>query len=169
MWLVRVQSADCGNAPFSASTAFNPVWTGLDTASVHYIGNLTKIPGLNYGSTNNPTFTASGNGAQQTVEGVESGDTSFTAQFDSSAPLGDPAGKDLTSGDLYDCVVTFGFTDAADLTAGSAADAIVGRMRLGKFGTPIELSGANIEQSVEGMSDGRWYGSIIGQPNTASS
>lgn len=169
LWLVKVTSANCENAPFSATVAFNPVWTGLTQTATSYIGNFEKFPDLNVGSAINPVFTADGKGFQRTVEGVGSGTANFSVIMDGSKPIGDPAGQNILSGQLYDFVVTFGFTDAANLTAGSAAGAIVGRLRVGKIGTPIDLGGANVSLSIEGMTDGQIFGSVVGLTNTATS
>ncbi len=169
LWLVKVESANCGNAPFSSSASFAPTWTGLNTTATSYIGNFSKFPDLNVGSTINPVFTAEGNGWQKTVEGAGSGNANFSVILDSSRPLGDPAGQNIKSGSLYDFVITFGFTNASDLTANSAAGAIVGRLRIGKIGNPIDLGGGNVEQSIEGLTDGPVYGRMVGQPDNATS
>lgn len=169
LWLVKVSSGNCANAPFSTTAVFNPVWTGLDTDAASYLGNFSKFPDLNIGSNINPVFTAEGNGWQKTVEGASMGNANFSVIMDASRPIGHASYANVKSGSLYDFVITFGFTDAADLTAGSADSAIVGRLRVGKIGSPIDLAGGNVEQSVEGLTDGPAWGWLIGQLNTPSS
>lgn len=157
LWMVL--AADCSKAPFSPAAAFAPVWTGLDTAAATYIGNFTAFPNLQYGSAINPVNTAELLGSTGTVEGVESGQAAFQVQHDGDVPIGDK----VKSGKLYDFVITFDFTTPG---GANAADKIVGRLRTGPFGVPINLNGENLLINIEGQTDGPVYGDVIGQDNT---
>lgn len=145
-------------APFSVAATFLPVYTGLDTAHARYIGNFLGSPDLKYGPAINPTHTAECLGAEATVEGVESGDFNFQVQHDANNPIG----SKIVSGNLYDFVVTYNFTNPS---GSNSADKITGRVRVGQVTVPSNLNGDNIVVSLQGKTHGKVYGDVIGRAN----
>lgn len=166
LWLRLV--ADATKAPWSPTAVFAPSYVdaaaaaALTTASAEFIGNLVGIPDLSVGPDLNPTATSELLGWMGVVEGVSSGEGSFKIQCDKNAALGS---KIVTGeGNLYDFVITLDFVNASTLTGGSAAGAIVGRLAPGKVSTPIEVTGGNVEFTLQFRSEGKIYGDVVGRP-----
>lgn len=157
-----IQTADCTKAPWSAGASFSPSFTSVDSDSAFFVGNFSGIPDLSAGFDTVQVFTAAGNGWNSTIKGAGSGNGSFNVIMDSDAPLADQ----ITSGTMYDFVITFGFTEPA---GSDASDMVVGRFRAGKPSLPVQLSGEAIMLSIPFMTNGPVYGDVLGLSNAASS
>ena len=165
-----IQPADCTKAPWSVGTTFTPVFTNVDSDSDYFVGNFTGVPDFAAGFENVQVFTAAGNGWSSTIKGSASGGGSFTVQMDADSPLADGASAAthgrVRSGDLYDFVITFGFTEPA---GSDASDMIVGRFRAGKASVPIRVAGDAIEITVPIMTHGEVNGDVAGLLNAPAS
>ena len=157
-----IQLADCTKAPWSAATTFLPVFTSVDSDSAYFVGNFSGIPDLSAGFDTVQVFTAAGNGWSSTIKGAGSGSGSFNLIMDKDAPLGDM----IQSGEMYDFVITYGFTEP---TGSSAADMTVGRFRAGKASTPVQVSGEAVTISLPFITNGEVYGDSLGLGNLAPS
>lgn len=157
-----IQTADCTKAPWSTGTTFTPVFTNVDSDSAFFVGNFSGIPDFSAGFENVQVFTAAGNGWGSTIKGAGSGGGSFTVVMDSDAPIGDQ----VQSGELYDFVITFGFTEPA---GSDASDMIVGRFRAGKTSIPVRVAGDAIELTIPLMTHGEILGDTAGLLNSPSS
>ena len=150
-----IQVADCEKAPWSVATAFLPSFIGVTSDSAFFVGNFSGIPDLGAGFDTVQVFTAAGNGWGATIKGAASGSGSFNLVMDKDAPLG----NQILSGELYDFVITYGFTEP---TGADASDKIVGRFRAGKAGVPTQVSGEAVLISLPFMTNGPVYGSPAG-------
>jgi hypothetical protein len=157
-----VQEADCSKAPWSSSATFNPSFTNVDSDSDYFVGNFSGIPDLSAGFETVQVFTAAGNGWNSTIKGAASGQGSFNLVMDKDSPLGDL----IVSGNLYDFVITFGFTEPS---GSDASDKVVGRFRAGKASLPVQLSGEAIMISLPFMTNGPVYGDPLALTNAPGS
>jgi len=156
-----IQAADCTKSPWSPAATFAPSFTGIDSDSDAFVGNFSGIPDLSAGFDTVQVFTAAGNGWNSTIKGAGSGSGSFNIVMDSDAPLGDQ----IVSGNMYDFVITFGFTEPA---GSDASDMVVGRFRAGKPSLPVQLSGEAIMISIPFMTNGQVFGDTLGGLNSPS-
>lgn len=156
-----IQTADCTKAPWSASSAFSPSFAGVDSDSSNFVGNFSGIPDLSAGFDTVQVFTAAGNGWNSTIKGAGSGNGSFNVVMDKDSPLADQ----ILSGEMYDFVITYGFTEP---TGSTAADQVIGRFRAGKPSLPVQLSGEAIMISIPFMTSGPVYGDVLGLASAPS-
>ena len=161
-----IQPADCAKAPWSAGTTFTPVFTGVDSDSDYFVGNFSGVPDFAAGFENVQVFTAAGNGWGSTIKGAGSGGGSFTVVMDSDSPIGTTGNGHVLSGELYDFVITFGFTEPSGSTA---ADMVVGRFRAGKANVPIRVAGDAVELTIPIMTHGEINGDVAGLVNAPAS
>lgn len=155
-----IQAADCTKAPWSAGATFSPSFTNVDSDSSYFVGNFSGIPDLSAGYDTVQVFTAAGHGWNSTIKGAGSGSGSFNVVMDSDAPLA----EQIVTGNMYDFVITFGFTEPA---GSDASDMVVGRFRAGKPSLPVQLSGEAILLSIPFMTNGPVYGDTLGLSNAA--
>lgn len=165
-----IKLADCTKAPWSAAATFLPDFTNVDSDSDYFLGNFSGIPDLGAGFDTVQVFTAAGNGWGSTIKGAGSGNGSFNIVMDSDSPLADGSstatnGK-FRSGELYDFVITFGFTEPA---GSDASDMIVGRLRAGKAGVPVQVSGEAVMITLPFMTHGEVWGDMAGLSNLSQS
>jgi len=139
-----------------------PVFTNVDSDSAFFVGNFSGAPDFSAGFENVQVFTAAGNGWSSTIKGAGSGSGSFTVVMDSDAPLADQ----IVSGELYDFVITFGFTEPG---GSDASDMIVGRFRAGKASVPVRVAGDAIEITIPIMTQGEVFGDTAGLANLPAS
>lgn len=158
-----IQIADCTKAPWSVAATFTPVFTGVDSDSDYFLGNFAGIPDLGAGFDTVQVNTAAGNGWASTIKGAGSGNGSFSLIMDSASPLADgtslTTGGKIRSGELYDFVITFDYTEPA---GSDASDMIVGRFRAGKASVPVQVSGEAVSITLPFITHGPVYGDIAG-------
>lgn len=159
-WLVAVTSGNCSNAPLSTGTSYSPVFTGLDTDSADYVGQLESF-NITYGHKIEEVNTAELLGATGTVMGVAAGNGEMVFIADPENPLGDI----VQSGSLYDFVVTIGKLSSGVMipvnASTSGAEKIVGRLRVGQCQAQINESGEPVRLTMPFTTHGLTYGLLI--------
>lgn len=161
-----IQLADCTKSPWSIGATFVPVFTTVTSSSAFFVGNFSGAPDFSAGFENVQVFTAAGNGWSSTIKGAGSGSGSFTVVMDKNSPIGATGSGHVLSGELYDFVITFGFTEPA---GSNAANMIVGRFRSGKASVPIRVAGDAVEITIPIMTHGEVFGDTASLLNSPAS